>query len=235
MIPKNIMTCWLSFKKDWPFLVNRCIESQKLPGYTHKVITLENCYRQSNYVNECLEKAEKMFQAGEKEYVRWLTKASDWLRCWHICEEGGVYLDADMEVLPGKNFDDLLNCRFFTENEVYGMTANAGFGSEPGHPFLKEYLRRVEDNFRGSGEMVFDPGIRAFADLMWITDKEANGIVFLDTSVFFPYKHGPETIEITPETRVFHHYAGTWCGDNVKRKIGTDYENKTLDQIINKK
>lgn len=212
---------WLSDKPELPKLISRCIESQKIPGYEHRIITLDNCYKGSKYVTEALN---KWSETGD---IKFIVKASDWLRCYHVWDEGGIYLDGDMEVLPGKNFDDMLDNRMFTENEVYGLTANAGFGAEKGHPFLKEYLRRVEDNFRGDGDMIFDPGIRAFADLMWITNKQEQGIKIYPTEVFFPYKHGTEEFNITPDTRVFHHYANTWTDQSkTKTKIGTNWEDK---------
>lgn len=196
-IPKNIFTIWLTFEEGpLPPLIQRCIESQKLPGYTHKLITLDNCYKGSRYVNEAIGKARELFWAGNPAgeeiigHVNWLVKGSDWLRCYHICEEGGIFLDADMEVLPGKNFDDLLDNRFFTEREVYGYAANSGFGSEAGHPFLKEYMEKVESNFRGDGFMVFEPGVRAFTDLMWTYEHNQRlmetGIRIYDTNMFFP-------------------------------------------------
>lgn len=239
MIDKRIFTAWLSFDGKIPPLIQRCIQSQKINGYEHVIITLENCFRGSRYVNEALAKAEYLFKNGDLNHTKWLVKASDWLRCWHVCENSGIYLDADMEVLPGKNFDDMLSHRFFTSDEPYGMSANAGFGSEKDHPFLKEYMRRVEDNFKGDGDMVFDPGIRAWADLEWISGGKDWGMVSYDTDVFFPYKHhGGDVdkdikeldIKITPNTRVFHHFYGSWYKDG--SKAGTSYENKDFSSII---
>ena len=108
----------------------------------------------------------------------WFVKASDYLRVYHIWEEGGIYLDADMEVLPNKNFDDMLDNRMFTENEVYGMPANAGFGAEKGHPLLKRYLDRIESNFKGDGDLIFEPGVRAFADIVWVADRKKRELKF---------------------------------------------------------
>jgi len=218
MIPRKILTIWLS-KKEMPKFIKRCIDSQKIVGYEHKVITLQNYYKGSEYVNKSLEMADKTGEA------KWFVKASDYLRVYHIWDEGGIYLDADMEVLPNKNFDDLLDNRMFTENEVYGMPANAGFGAEKGHPFLKVYLDRIEQNFKGDGDLVFEPGVRAFADLLWVANKEKDGIKIYPTEMFFPYKHGTKEINITSLTKVFHHYANTWC-DNNKSKIDTNYEDK---------
>jgi hypothetical protein len=228
LIPKKIMTMWLALDPAAPLpkLVDRCIESQKLPGYEHKLITMDNCYKGSRYVNEALAKAK------ETGKVSYLVKASDWLRCWHMYEDGGIYLDADMEVLPGKNFDDMLDDRFFTEAEAYGFYANAGFGCEPHHPLMMEYCERVERNFRGDGDMTYEPGIKAFADMIWACDKAAHGIKLYDSKVFFPYQHGTEIINVSPLTRVYHHYTNSWCGDNRIKKIGTDYEDKDFTDIF---
>lgn len=226
-IQKRIFTVWLSPPgKETPKLVQRCIESQKIPGYEHIVITMENCYKGSSYVNECLEEYYKT------DNVKFLVKASDYLRVWHVWNESGIYLDADMLVLPGKNFDDLLDNRFFTENEVCGNTANAGFGAEKGHPFLKEYMRRVEDNFKGGGDMVYDPGIRAFSDLMWITNKEEQGIKIYPTSIFFPYNHTTEEVRILPDTKVVHFFMGTWYENPNRRRLGLTFNGKSVEDIL---
>jgi len=206
MISKIIYTIWLNHNPEYPPIVKKCIESQKIEGYEHKVITLENCYKGSQYVNTALEMAKK---TGHTKYF---VKASDWLRMYHIHETGGIFLDADMEILPGKNFDDMLDNRMFTSNEVYGLAANCGFGSEKGHPFIKKYIDWIEANYRGDGDMVFEPGIRAFSDLMWITNKEEQGIKFYGTDVFHPYKHGTEEVNVTENTRVYHHFINSWCG-----------------------
>lgn len=237
MIPKKIFTLWFQFKEgDIPPLIKRCIESQRIPGYEHTVITLDNYYKGSTYVNDAMAKAEQMFKEGAPNYANWIVKASDWLRCYYIYEYGGLYLDGDMEVLPGKNFDDLLDNKFFTEREVFGFAANAGFGAEPHNAFLKSYIDKVEANFKGDGDLVYEPGIRFFADHLWAFDlykpEEEQETKLYNTKMFFPYHHGSGNIEITPETKVFHHYANSWCADEKLKKIGTDYENKDFTEIF---
>ncbi len=83
-------------------------------------------------------------------------------------------------------------------------------GAEPGHSLLKEHMRRVEDNFRGDGELVYDPGIRAFNDLLWYTNKEAHGIKIYEPEYFFPIDPFSKQLTITEKTRIIHHFAGTW-------------------------
>jgi len=176
-------------------LVKKCIDSQKIDGYTHHLITLDNYETNSNYVLDAV--------AGKK----WV-KASDYLRCEYMFNHGGIHLDGDMEVLPGKNFDDLLDCRMFTSFEVCGLYANAGFGAEAGHPLLKAYMDRIDANYKGTGDLVFEPGIRTFNDIFWAADKSLFRMI--DTSIFFPYNHTNGHIGITPETKVYHHYNKSW-------------------------
>jgi len=195
MIPKHIFTVWLSDNPVIPDLVHRCIESQKIPGYTHHVITLDNYETDYEYVREAI-KAKK-----------WV-KASDIIRCEYMYKHGGIHLDGDMEVLPNKNFDDLLDCRMFTSFECTGLYANAGFGAEAGHPLLKEYNDRVENNYKGSGDLVFEPGIRTFHDIFWAADKSLFRMV--GTDQFFPYNHITGEVKITDDTRVYHHYNKSW-------------------------
>ena len=194
MIPKRIYTIWLS-EKPMPELVTKCIASQKIPGYQHILITLDNCDRESQYVRECIE---------AKHWV----KASDYLRMYYLYTEGGIYLDADMEILPGKNFDHLLNCKMYIPKEECGHAGNCGLGAEPRQQVLKTYLDRVENNFKGSGDLVYDPGIRCFSDVIWLADK--TDMIFLPPHVFFPYNHQTRKTEIKPDTLCFHHFMKSW-------------------------
>lgn len=199
-IPKTIVTVWLSENPLTPLLIRKCIASQNIPGYNHHLITLENCNRSSKYVRECLA-AEHL---GNRRFV----KASDYLRVQYLYEYGGIHMDADMEMLPGKNFDDLLNCKMFTSRECAGLLANAAFGAQKGHPFLKEYMRILDENFIGSGELVFEPGIRAFDDLYWKWRNEGkvDDIVIVGSDYFFPYDHRTGEMKMTENTRLVHHY-----------------------------
>ena len=49
MIPKHIVTCWVSDTEP-PELIKKCIDSQKIEGYTHHLITLDNYDHSSVYV-----------------------------------------------------------------------------------------------------------------------------------------------------------------------------------------
>ena len=197
-----------------PDLFKRCIESQETPGYSRRVITLDNCYRGSRYVNEALEAAER---TGS---VKFLVKAADWLRFWHVHDEGGIFLDADFEMAPGKDFNDLTDARIFTVFEKpWKDTCNGVFGAEKGHPLLKEYLDKIESNFHGGGSMVLRPGIQAWNDRVWLAHHdnrmEELGLRFCQPEEFFPVKGADGKFIITPQTRAIHHGVRSWCvGDS---------------------
>jgi len=176
-----------------------CVETQKIKGYSHKIITLENCFKGSKYVNDAL-KAKK-----------WV-KASDWLRMHELYVNGGIYLDADIEILPGKNFDHLLDTELFFAREENRLCSNAVVGSVSGNPIIKKYLDNVTNNFIGAGDMVFEPGIRLFSDMFW--DKDKTNITELTMDYFFPYNNNTYETKYTKNTITFHHFLSSWATTN---------------------
>lgn len=155
MIPKRIITIWLS-EEPTPQVVHLCNASkQTLAGYENVLITLDNVYRGSEYVNKCLEM---------KDWVR----AADYLRLHYLNELGGIYLDADAEVVG--NFDDLLHSEMFVFTESSRYINNGYIGSVPGHPFLKYVLNTMEHDFRFDVNL-FWTGMQFFAESYYISDR----------------------------------------------------------------
>lgn len=183
MIPKRIITIWLS-DEPIPELIQRCNESKNIPGYENKLITLENVYRGSEYVNTCLE---------NKEWVR----AADYLRLHYLNEEGGIYLDADCEIIG--NLDDLLDSRMFVFTEKSNYINNGYIGSEAGHPFLKYVLNTMEHNFRFD-QNLFWSGMQFFAEAYYIADREGLGMKIYD--------------QPNLESRIHHHAMNSWVKKN---------------------
>ena len=201
-IPRHIFTIWLNENPQWPALVEKCIASQQIPRYEHRVIGLDSpewaqVQQESRYMREC---------APTKNWV----KAADYLRFWLIHKYGGIFLDADMEILPGKNFDDLLDNRGFIAQEFAGYIANSSFGAEAGHPLWKKYLDRVERNFRGDGDLVFFVGMRCLTDCWWGEDMDKHGVKVLPSEVFNPWNHLTGVTNVTSLTKVYHHFMKNW-------------------------
>lgn len=190
-IPKKIFTIWLSDKKEIPELVLGCVKTHEIPGYAHRSITLENCYR-NQYVQDAI------------DAKQW-GKACDYLRCHYLIEEGGIYLDADVEMLPGKNFDHLLSDKIFVAREENGFINTAVLGAERGSQTLKNHLKEVVEKFKGNDGKYFESSIEIFTPRI----ERENGTI-LSADYFYPYNHQTESTLITSNTLCIHHFMKSW-------------------------
>lgn len=192
MIPKTIFTIWLNETSEIPLDWALYVDTHNIPGYEHRLITIDNCFKDNKYVQECL---------NAKKWV----KAADYLRVYYLYNYGGIYLDADIEVFQDKNFDEFLNNQFFSCKEENGFITNGVMGGEQGLLMFKEYLDTVESNFIGSGSMVFEPGMRLLTDLIYRYKYR-----LFDTEYFLPYNHQTNETKITDKTICFHHFKKSW-------------------------
>jgi len=183
-IPKKIFTIWIS-EKEMPEKMQECCKTHLLKGYEHKMITLDNCFKDSIYLQEVI------------QATKWI-KAADFLRMYYLYNEGGIYVDCDMDIL--KPFDDLLDNDMFVCREDEKRIANSIIGAKKGHPLLREYLNKVESNFRGGGDMIFEPAERLFTDLVEGTYGEFGDVKIYPRGYFFPEE----------KIYTFHHFTRSW-------------------------
>ena len=228
-IPRRIFAIWLSEGSSIPEVVKKCLASQHIPGYEHRLITLGNCFKDSDYIRQAL---------SSRHRCRWV-KASDYLRLYYLLTEGGIYLDTDAEVLPGKDFEPFLGYRMFMGREYKGWTCNHLIGAEKGYPFIESWMRKMEADFRGDDERVFETGIELATRGYWeygaggvrTVQEFMDGVVPSVTPGLRWYKEGfglfsPEYFcpwvpddeknpavgrqRITPNTVVVHHNMNSW-------------------------
>jgi mannosyltransferase OCH1-like enzyme len=201
MVPKRIFTIWLNEEKELPPLITKCIESQKIPGYEHRLITLDNCFKDCEYMQQCLN--------SPYEKQKWC-KASDYLRMHYLYTEGGIYLDADVEILPGKNFDECCKFRMFCGMEANGFNGTAVVGAEKGYPFLKQWIDKVTSNFRGDDNKNFESSMDLFTkgknEWNWYQDF----FMVYTTDYFYPYNHQTGMANITDNSITYHHFMKSW-------------------------
>lgn len=129
IVPRTIFTIWLNETGEMPENIRKSVKTHNYPGYVHKLITLDNCFKGSDYVKKCIE---------NKLWAR----AADYLRAYYLHEHGGVYIDADMEVLM--NFDRFLGYSLLCEREDNGFIANSFICAIKGHRLLKSYMNGIE-------------------------------------------------------------------------------------------
>lgn len=193
-IPKRIFTIWIA-EKEMPELMRECCETHNLSEYEHRTITLDNCFKDSRYLQEAI-KAEK-----------WI-KVTDYLRIYYLYTEGGIYLDCDMEVL--RPFDNLLNNDMFVCRENDRLIANSIIGAKEEHPLLKEYLEKVENNFKGDGELIFEPAERLFTDLINGVYGRFGSTTTYSSDYFHPLDEVTGKEKITDNTYTYHYFKRSW-------------------------
>lgn len=176
-----------------PQLVKECVATHKLEGYEHMWIDNSN-YHHCKYVDECV-------SAG-----LW-GKATDYLRMYYLEQHGGIYLDADTEIL--KPFDDVLDTQMFVCEEHNYFLANGIVGSVAHHPVLVEYIKTVDENFIGSGALVFQPGMFLWTDLIK-QGPHRDKVKIYSPEWFLPYNHQTGETITTENTHTMHYYLKSW-------------------------
>lgn len=194
MIPKVIHFCWLSGDK-YPELVARCISSWKtmLPDYE---IILWNNNRDDIGTFPWVREAFSV-----KKYAF----AADYVRFYALYHYGGIYLDADVEVL--RSFDNLLNRCYFLGEECGGDIEAAVMGSEAGQEWIKECLDYYEGRHFILGEGIFD--MRPVPLLV----NEAvckNSLEVMPYTYFSPKNYYLGRIDVNSKTYCIHHFDGKW-------------------------
>ncbi len=138
MIPKKIHYCWFG-RNPKPKLYRKCISSwqQYCPDY------------------EIIEWNEDNYDYQQHPYLQWCYDHQKWAflcdfaRLLILKEHGGIYLDADVEVI--RPLDGLLEYDAFLgfENETY-INTGLGFGCAKQHPvadvLLQPYLMAEQED-----------------------------------------------------------------------------------------
>jgi hypothetical protein len=137
---------------------------------------------------------------------------------YYLYTEGGIYLDADTEVLEGKNFDEFLDYKMFVCKEDNGFIANGIVGSIQDHPLLGDFLNYVEQNFKGDDNKIFEAGMEIFTKMVYGA-KPKWGIKIFPQEVFLPFNHQTGITNITDRTITYHHYTKFWLQGEVEIKI----------------
>lgn len=194
MIPKKIHYCWFGGKpKPDSFFI--CLDSWKknLPDY------------------EIIEWNETNFDINCCEYVRLATEqkkwafVSDYARALALFEQGGIYMDIDVEVKF--SLDEFLIHRAFSGFEIKGSPFTALWGTEAGHPWPKKvldfYHKKTDFDLTTNTVFVSDLLVKEYnADAEKDEYQElADGIVIYPSTYF--------CLDL-PKNYASHHFVGTW-------------------------
>lgn len=236
-IPKKIHYCWFG-KGEMPKLAKKCIKSWKKYCPDYEII----CWNEENFDLSQNRYMQEAYTSGKWAFV------SDFARLKIIYDNGGIYLDTDVEII--KPIDDLLENHAFMGFDEKGIIATGlGFGAEKGDKIIEEFLKDYEDiPFilpDGSFDLTPCPD-RNTATLKRlgmdtnIKNQVFMNTLFLDREYLCPMDYYTGKKEITKNTYSIHHYSASWTSKVtkrttfIKRLIGLKLYNKLYGKFLHK-
>ncbi len=214
-IPKKIHYIWIGGKP--------------LPDEFQKNI---DTWKRFNPDYEIIRWDESNYDFSKCDYVREAYKTRSWgfvpnyARLDIVYNEGGIYLDTDVEVV--KNFDVLLNDRaFFCMGCADRVSNGCGFGSVAGHPLLKALKAAFEQShFLVNGapgkkpcHSFLHPVLRDYGFTIKNEYQKINDTVLYPAECMSPYTLEGLGNFYSERTLSIHKEAGTWKNEREKQGI----------------
>lgn len=214
MIPKIIHYCWFG-KKDLPPEAKRCIASWKKICPDYDIIRWD----ENNFdVNQ------NPFIKAAYETKKWAF-VSDYARLKVVYDNGGIYLDTDVELR--KNLDSLREhgCYIGIQQNEFLCNTGLGFGATKSNPVVLKMLESYDDltfseshTLELSCPLLNNAVIRSYGLVSNTEITDLPEVTVYPPQYFDPY--GGENL-LCNETYSVHHYAASWTSEKnqFKRKI----------------
>lgn len=234
-IPKVIHYCWFG-KNPLPQSVLNCIENWKRYCPDYEIIQ----WNESNFDVNAIRYTKEAYDNKQWAFV------SDYARVKIIYENGGIYLDTDVELI--KPLDPLLKYEgFMGFQQSKTVATGLGFGAVAMHPVLQSL---VEDYYgipflKDDGSMDLTPcpdrNTKCLKHMgLKISDERQTiqGIQIFPSEYFSPLDWQTGKTKITSNTYSIHHYESSWLSKEerrwlkVRHLIGTFAYNKLRYGII---
>lgn len=211
--PKIIHYCWFG-GSPLPEKERHCLESWKkyLGDYEFKLWDEKSFdFSGSNYASQA-------YEARKFAYV------SDFVRTVVLYEQGGTYLDTDMEVLDG--FREMIESKTNLLGFLTSRQIGAGVISlEPRHPLMKRFMEFYNRDFFSDGVMnvcdntsVLTGFLRDQGLVMNRQSQQVGDIHILAREFFYPKKLSEDKFAITDDTISIHHASGSWMSERQRRR-----------------
>lgn len=225
MIPKIIHYCWFG-SSPLPHLAKNCIASWErfFPDYEIKK------WDENNFDVDSIPYTHEAYE--EKKYAF----VSDYARFKILYEHGGIYFDTDVEVI--KPMDDIILRGPFmgceqgantNTNSLPQVAPGLGLGVNPGLRLYKEFIDLYSNlHFRThSGklnlktvveyatELLAQHGLKDTCEIQQVAE------VYIYPKEYFNPREHVKDLNITPNTRSIHHYAGSWlpASERIKKHL----------------
>ncbi|MGN0688587.1 MAG: glycosyltransferase family 32 protein [Oscillospiraceae bacterium] len=205
-IPKIIHYCWFG-GKPIPEKNRQCISSwkEKCPDYEIKL------WNESNISLELSPWVKKYAEQGRWAFV------SDYIRAYLLYEYGGLYFDADVELL--KSFDGLLGLEAFGGYEKWPvLNTGGGCGSVKGFRLWKEIMELKDSSVFAADPTT--PQASGYYDTLPLirkglkpdgTMQTVSGFTILPSDFFQPFDYVSKTDRRTQNTHSVHYFNWSWA------------------------
>lgn len=197
----------------------KCIDSWKQFCPDYEIIRWD----ENNYD---VTKNQYMYQAYEAK--KW-GFVPDYARLDIVYENGGIYLDTDVELI--RSLDDLLDNHAFMGFEAGSMAVapGLGFGAEAKMPLMKELMYSLysDRNFKNEDnifdttpnptlttEYLIEKGLKYENKLQIIED-----MTIYPTEYFCPINFDTNILTVTSNTHSIHHYHASWLEPEEKKML----------------
>ena len=206
MIPKIIHYCWFG-NGEVPDIVKKCLNSWKeyLPKYELKLWDENNFDVTSNRFTK------EAYEAKKYAFV------ADYVRLYTLYHFGGVYMDADVEII--KNIDKFLYYKAFTGFENSRFVPTGIMAAEKDSPWAAECLAYYKNRpfILPDGSCDIKTNCEIITEIMvnngFILNNKYQ--VYKDElhvfpSDFFCPLSSTRVLRITNNTFCIHHFTGSW-------------------------
>lgn len=216
MIPKVIHYCWFGRGKK-PELAIKCIESWKkiLPDYEIKE------WNEDNFDLNCNKYVKEAYENKKYAFV------TDYVRLYALYNEGGIYMDTDVEVL--KPLDEFLRHPAFSGFENNNSIPTGIMASTKKNKWIESLLKDYDNisfvNKDGSLDLttnvvrITNTTIENYNIELNNTYQDLKEVVFYPHDYFCPKDWNTGNINITDNTHTIHHFSGSWHSKKEKKQI----------------
>lgn len=218
MIPKVIHYCWFGGKPK-PENILKCISSWKKKCPDYKII-------EWNEDNFCIEDTCDFVREAYKNQ-KWAF-VSDYARLQIIYENGGVYLDTDVELL--KSLDELLEVcphGYMGFEQDTQISTGLGFAAEKRNEILWEMfkvywnMKFTPDTLDRIACPIINTRVLEQFGLQPNGKRQVVGVItILPNDYLCPENMYTGEVNYTPNTVSIHHYSASWMSRKDRMRMG---------------
>lgn len=214
MIPKKIHYIWFGHNPLTP-LAEQCIASWKEFCLDYEIVRWDESnfdVNQNEYCHEAYEAKKWAF-------------ASDYVRLWVLVNEGGIYMDTDVQVL--KPLDRFLEEEAFSGFEATDRIPTGIMAARAHQPFFEKLLHDYDGRhfLKADGTPDLTTNVTAItracleSGLKLNNEKQTvEGFTLYPMDYFCPKDWLTRKVNLTENSYTIHHFDGSWANGTTKLK-----------------